>query len=116
MGHMRKVHCFEDDDREQAVREIKAAVGAIPDARLTELFDYEGPENAPPPSAFNLSYRLLWRAMGQPPAMSPEDGSMAPDCTHEEAKDVERRMVRVIQPLRTRLEVIDSRNTRRNRP
>ncbi len=112
MGHMRKVHRFEDDDRERAVREIKAAVGAIPDARLTELFDYQGPENGPPPSAFNLSYRLLWRAMGQPRAMNPEDGSMAPDCTHEEAKDVERRMTRVVQPLRDRLDVI--RNRRRN--
>ena len=113
MGHLRRVRRAEGDDRERAVRDIKAAVGAIPDARLTELFDYEGPENAPPPEAFNLSYRLLWRAMGQPRAMSPEDGSMAPDCTHEEVEDINRRMTRVVQPLRDRIEVLDNRRRTR---
>jgi len=113
MGRLSRARRVRDDDRERAVRDIKAAVGAIPDARLTELFDYEGAKNAPPPEAFGLSYRLLWRAMGQPRAMSPEDGSMAPDCAHEELCDINRRMTRVVQPLSDRIEVID--NRRRNR-
>jgi hypothetical protein len=113
MGRLSRARRVRDDDRERAVREIKAAVGAIPDARLTELFDYEGAKNAPPPEAFGLSYRLLWRAMGQPRAMAHEDGSMAPDCAHEELSDINRRMIRVVQPLLDRIEVIDNRRRTR---
>jgi len=45
--------------------------------------------------------------------MSPEDGSMAPDCTHEEVEDINRRMTRVVQPLLDRIEVLDNRRRTR---
>ncbi len=118
MGQLSRARRIRDDDRERANAEIRRIVNGISDRELAKLFDFPHGDvkSVPPPEALGLSWPLLWRALGRPRALAPEDGSMAPDCTHEEAKDVERRMVRVIQPLRTRLEVIDSRNTRRNRP
>lgn len=57
MGHLRRVHRFEDDDRERAKAEIKRIVSGISDGRLMELFG--------PPTATLLSRRpRTWASPG----------------------------------------------------
>lgn len=112
MGLGRRVYREEHDERERAITELRTKINAVPAARLMALFPHGDVKSVPPPEALDITWALLWRALGRPRALSPEDGSMAPDCTDEERKDVERRMKRVIRPLLDRLEVIDSR--RRN--
>jgi hypothetical protein len=111
MGLGRRIHRVRDDDRDRARREIRARISAIPDARLIDLFDFEGAKNAPPPEAFGLTWPVIWTALGNPRVMDPE-GNMVAGFGEEEYDALTRNMDRLVQPLRDRLEVI--RHRRRN--
>lgn len=93
--------------RERAVGEVKRIIGELSDEELLRLFDYEA-GNAPPPSAFNLSWRLLWRAMGRPRGID-DQGNMALDHTPEEDAEISRRLHDLIRPMLDRVNKLEER-------
>lgn len=112
MGHLRRVHRFEDDERKRANAEIRRLVNRIPDRELAERIPLPGASPMPPPDELGISWDLLWRAAGRPDGMNPSDGSITPGISDADCAGIYRRVERVMRPLLDRLYSIDKRRTR----